>query len=39
MYRYINRDNLDFSIVSTLPPVQEWDLQFDQSGVLEYPTM
>lgn len=35
---YINRDDLDFSTVSSLPPVQEWDLQDNTAGVIEYPT-
>jgi PITH domain len=35
---YINRDDLDFSAVSSMPAVQEWDLQDNSAGLLEYPT-
>lgn len=34
---YINRDDLDFGMVATLPPTQTWDLQENGSGELEYP--
>jgi len=36
---YINRDDLDFSLAESLPAVQEWDLQSQQQGLLDYPTM
>jgi hypothetical protein len=40
MFRFINRDDVDFSLVETAAPVQEWDLQEDTHRVvLEYPTM
>ncbi|KDD71474.1 hypothetical protein H632_c4952p0, partial [Helicosporidium sp. ATCC 50920] len=35
---YINRDDLDFSIVSELAPVQEWELRENLDGFMEYPT-
>eukprot|EP01111_Echinosteliopsis_oligospora_P012027 TRINITY_DN4086_c0_g1_i3.p1 TRINITY_DN4086_c0_g1~~TRINITY_DN4086_c0_g1_i3.p1 ORF type:complete len:204 (+),score=33.66 TRINITY_DN4086_c0_g1_i3:83-694(+) len=38
MKAYINRDDLDFSIVSDLKPVQEWDLHEDYKGEVEYTT-
>ena len=39
-YRFINRDDIDFSTAESLPAVQEWDLQEeDPQGLLEYPTM
>lgn len=34
---YTNRDDLDFSAVQSVPPVQELELQADQQGLLEYP--
>ena len=38
MKAYINREDLDFSTVAQLPPVQQWDLQDNLNGQLEYPT-
>lgn len=35
---FVNRDDLDFSAVADLAPVQEWDLLENQNGVMEYPT-
>ncbi|KAL4424497.1 hypothetical protein ABPG77_006806 [Micractinium sp. CCAP 211/92] len=35
---YINRDDLDFSIVSDMPAVQEWELLENADGTVEYPT-
>lgn len=35
---YTNRDNLDFEAVSTLQPVQEWELIENRNGQMEYPT-
>lgn len=35
---YINRDDIDFTTVADLAPVQEWELQDNSSGFLEYPT-
>jgi hypothetical protein len=35
---YVNRDDLDFSLVADLPPVQQWDLQENHTGQMEYPT-
>ncbi len=35
---YTNRDDLDFSLVADLPPVQQWDLQENLTGQIEYPT-
>jgi len=35
---YINREDIDFDNVETMSPVQEWDLQEDPSGLLNYPT-
>lgn len=35
---FINRDDLDFSMVSDLVPVQEWDLVDNSDGTMEYPT-
>lgn len=35
---FINRDDLDFASISSMPPLQEWDLQQDNDGSLEYPT-
>jgi hypothetical protein len=35
---FINRDDLDFSTVSDLVPVQEWDLVDNSDGTMEYPT-
>ena len=37
MRAYINRD-MDFDAVQDIRPLQEWDLQEDFRGVLEYPT-
>lgn len=39
MRAYINRDDLDFAMVNDLTPLQEWDLQEDFRGILEYPTI
>ncbi|KAG1670383.1 hypothetical protein FOA52_000143 [Chlamydomonas sp. UWO 241] len=36
---FINRDDLDFSAVESLPAVQEWDLQAERQTVLEYATI
>lgn len=36
--RYTNRDDLDFAAVADMPPVQEWDLQDNAAGLIEYPT-
>jgi hypothetical protein len=38
MRAFINRDDLDFSSVQDMKSVQEWDLQEDYQGVMEYPT-
>jgi hypothetical protein len=35
---FTNRDDIDFGNASSLTPVQEWDLQEDNKGILEYPT-
>ncbi|CAL5223627.1 g6169 [Coccomyxa viridis] len=35
---YTNREDLDFSTVAQLPPVQQWDLQENLNGQIEYPT-
>ena len=35
---FINRDDLDFSTVADLAPVQEWDLLENLNGTMEYPT-
>ena len=35
---FINRDDLDFSMVSQLPAVQEWELVENLGGQIEYPT-
>ena len=38
-HRWINRDDIDFSVAERLPPVQEWELQPENvGGTLEYPT-
>lgn len=34
---YTNRDDLDLSSVQSMPAVQEWELQDDQQGLIEYP--
>lgn len=34
---FINRDDLDFSSVQDLLPVQEWDLVENTRGDIEYP--
>lgn len=34
---FCNRDDLDFSSVQTMPPVQEWELVENQQGLVEYP--
>jgi hypothetical protein len=36
---FINRDDMDFTTTADVKPVQEWDLQEDQSGNIEYPTV
>ena len=38
MAAFTNRDDLDFSMMSSLPPVQSWDLQENLRGDIEYPT-
>lgn len=38
MQVYINRNDLDFASVATLPPIQEWDLVENIDGRMEYPT-
>ena len=38
MRAYTNREDLDFSTVAELPPVQQWDLQENLNGNIEYPT-
>ena len=38
MKAYTNREDLDFSSVAELPPVQQWDLQENLNGQIEYPT-
>eukprot|EP01116_Phalansterium_solitarium_P000757 TRINITY_DN10608_c0_g1_i1.p1 TRINITY_DN10608_c0_g1~~TRINITY_DN10608_c0_g1_i1.p1 ORF type:complete len:211 (-),score=37.56 TRINITY_DN10608_c0_g1_i1:103-735(-) len=35
---FTNRDDIDFSNASDVPPVQEWELQPDPQCELEYPT-
>ena len=35
---YTNREDLDFCTVAELPPVQQWDLQENLNGQIEYPT-
>ena len=35
---YTNREDLDFSTVAQLPPVQQWDLQENLNGQIEYHT-
>jgi hypothetical protein len=35
---WINRDDIDFSLADQVPPVQEWGLQEDFRGEIEYPT-
>lgn len=35
---YINRDDLDFGMVESIAPVQEWDLVENGGGLIEYPT-
>ncbi len=36
--RYSNRDDLDFAAVAEMAPIQEWDLQDNTAGLIEYPT-
>ncbi|CAK0741077.1 hypothetical protein CVIRNUC_001298 [Coccomyxa viridis] len=38
MRAYTNREDLDFSTVAELPPMQQWDLQENLNGSIEYPT-
>lgn len=38
MRAFINREDLDFSIVGAMSPVQEWDLAENFQGELEYQT-
>ena len=38
MRAYTNREDLDFSTAAELPPVQQWDLQENLNGSIEYPT-
>jgi len=35
---FINRETLDFGDAEQLPPVQQWTLQVDPQGAIEYPT-
>jgi hypothetical protein len=35
---FINRDDLDFAAIASMQPTQEWDLQEENNGTLEYPT-
>jgi hypothetical protein len=35
--RYTNREDLDFGAVQDLQPVQQFDLNHDSRGILEYP--
>ena len=35
---FANRDNLDFDAARSITPTQQWDLQADMAGVLEYQT-
>ncbi len=35
---YVNREGLDFASIGDVPPVQQWDLQENLSGQMEYPT-
>ena len=37
MRAYTNREDLDFSTVAELPPMQQWDLQENLNGSIEYP--
>ena len=39
MKAYTNRDDLDFSAVSSTPATQSWDLQDNLRGDIEYPTL
>lgn len=39
MRAFINRTNLDFGDMENVSAVQEWDLQEDFRGVMEYPTI
>ena len=34
---FANRDDLDFSVVDAMDPVQEWDLFENENGAIEYP--
>eukprot|EP00890_Picochlorum_soloecismus_P003370 jgi/Picsp_1/4033/NSC_01545-R1_protein len=34
---FANRDDLDFSVVRDMDPVQEWDLMENENGTIEYP--
>ena len=34
---FANRDDLDFSVVGDMDPVQEWDLLENENGAIEYP--
>lgn len=40
MIRWINREDIDFDLASSLVPIQEWDLVMDPppKEVIEYPT-
>jgi hypothetical protein len=38
LYRYTNKDGIDFDDVSDLQPVQEWDLVRGSDDVVEYTT-
>jgi hypothetical protein len=35
---FVNREDLDFATVAELQPVQQWDLQENEAGQMEYPT-
>ena len=35
---FVNREGLDFAMAGEVAPVQQWDLQEDLGGRMEYPT-
>jgi len=35
---WVNREDIDFSNASEVPPTQSWDVNEDTEGVLDYPT-
>ena len=37
--RFVNREDLDFATVQDVPPTQEFTLNEDFRGILEYPVM